>query len=151
MLRHGEISNYTLSSFKHRNKNEIKKSISWESWKPLCFITYSKLHNNPSINKNFRTSKFTPKVSGQKFFKVYKHTKIQFLEQVKWNSKMHPLIIIKTLLIYHLKQTSRKFMHTWRSFRTSKFTLMLSGLKFIQVYKHTKIQFLEKIIWNSKI
>ena len=42
----------------------------------------------------------------------------------------------------HLKQTSWQSMHKWRSFRTSKFNLMLPGLKFFQVHKHTKIQFL---------
>ena len=31
-------TSYMLSSFKQRNKNEIQKSISLESWKPLCFI-----------------------------------------------------------------------------------------------------------------
>ena len=38
VLRHEEICYYTLSSFKHRNKNEIQKSISIESWKPYSFI-----------------------------------------------------------------------------------------------------------------
>ena len=53
---------------------------------------------------------FTPKVSGLKFLlQVNKHTKIQFLEKIKWNLKIYPLGIMKTLLLYHLKQTSWQF------------------------------------------
>ena len=102
--------------------------------------------------RSFRTSKLTPKVSGLKYFKVHEHTKIQFLEKIKWNSKIYPMRTIKILLLYHLKQKSSwQSMHKWRSFRTSNFTLMLSGLNFFQLHKRTKIQFLEKIKWNSKI
>ena len=60
-------------------------------------------------------------LTGLKFFKVHKHTKIQCLEKIKWNSKNFPLGII-TLLLYHLKQASWQSMHKWRIFRTSKFT-----------------------------
>ena len=67
------------------------------------------------------------------------------------NSKIYPLGIIKTLLLYHFKQISWQSMHKWRSFRTSKFTLMISGLNFFKVHKHINIQFLEKVKWNSKI
>ena len=58
---------------------------------------------------------------------------------------------MKTFLLYYLKQTSYHSMHKWRIFRTSKFTPKVSGLKFFEVHKHTKIQFLEKIKLNSKI
>ena len=42
---------------------------------------------------------------------------------------------MKTLLHYQLKQTSRQYMHKRRRFRTSKFTLMLSRLKFTSALK----------------
>ena len=58
---------------------------------------------------------------------------------------------MKTFLLYHLKQTSYHSMHKWRSFKTSKLTPKVSWLKFFEVHEHTKIQFLEKIKWNSKI
>ena len=93
---------------------------------------------------------FIPKVglSGLKIHvKVHERTKIQFLEKIKLDSKILPpeskSFII--LLLYHLKQTSWQSMHKW-SFRTSKFTLMLSGLKFFWVQKHTKIRFFKKKI-----
>ena len=67
--------------------------------------------------------------------------------------KIHLLIIMKTPLLYHLKQTSWQSMDKWRSFRTSKFTLMLglSGLKFFSISPQThKDQTSEKIEGNSK-
>ena len=47
---------------------------------------------------------------------------------------IHLLIIMKTPLIYHLKQTSWQSMHKWRSFTTSKFTPKVSGQKFFWVH-----------------
>ena len=51
----------------------------------------------------------------------------------KMKFKNYFLRIIKITLLYHLKQTSWQSMNKW-SFRTSKFTLMPSGLNF---YKST--------------
>ena len=51
---------------------------------------------------------------------------------------------MKIFLLYHLKQISYHSMHKWKSFKTSKFTPKVSGLKFFEVHKHTKFQFLEK-------
>ena len=91
-------------------------------------------------------------LSGLNYFQVHKHTKIHFLEKIKWNSKIYPLRIIKIILLYHsiillyhLKLISWPSMHKW-SFRTSKFTLKVLGLKFFKVHKHIKIQFLLIII-----
>ena len=47
-----------------------------------------------------------------------------------WKKKIKNLGIVKNLLLYHLKPTCWQSMHKWKSFRTSKFTLKLSGLKF---------------------
>ena len=105
-------------------KNKMKFKILSPGNHENPFITW-KIHNNPCSYKWwFRTSKFTPKVSGLKLFEVHEHTKIQFLEKIKLNSKIYPLGINKILLLYHLKQTSWQSMHKWKSFRTSNFTLM---------------------------
>ena len=110
-------------------------------------LSHLKQTSYPSMHKwrSFRTSNLTPKVSGLNFFQVHKRTKIQFLKKIKWYSKIYLLRIIKTLLLYHLKQTSWQSMHKW-SFRTSKFTPKVSGLKFFWVHKHTKIRFKKIII-----
>ena len=94
----------------------------------------------------FRTSKFTHKITGLNFFEVHKQTKIQFLEKIKWNSKIYPLGINKTSLLYHLKETSWQSMYKWRSFRTSKFNFKLSGLKFFT--KSTNA--LRSNLWKKK-
>ena len=52
----------------------------------------------------------TPKVSGLKFFEVHEHSKIQFLEKIKWNSKIYPMRTIKILLLYHLNFKAKFFM-----------------------------------------
>ena len=80
-----------------------------------------------------------------KFFQVHKLTNIQFLEKVKCEVlKIYPLGIMKTFLLHHLEQTSYHSMYERRSFRTSKLTPKVSGLKFFEVHEHTKIQFLKK-------
>ena len=68
LLRHGESCDYMLSSFKHRNKNKIKK-------KHLIIMKSSLIYHLKQISrqsmhkwKTFRTCKFTPKVSGLKYF-----------------------------------------------------------------------------------
>ena len=43
------------------------------------------INNNPCINEDLGFQ--SPKVSGLKLFEVHEHTKIQFLEKVKWNFK----------------------------------------------------------------
>ena len=127
LLCHGESCDYTLSSFKQRNKNEIEKSISENHENPFALIFKPNFIWQSKHNWSFRTSKFTFEVSGLKFF--HKHTKIQFLEKIKWNSKIYLLEIIKTPLLYHLKQIWWQSIHK-RSFSTSKFS-KISGLKFL--------------------
>ena len=94
--------------------------------------------------RSFTTSKFTPKVSGLKFSKTTNSLRSNFWKKIKWNSKIYPLGIMKTLLLYHLKPIWWQSIYKWRSFRASNFTHMLSGQKFFQVHKRTKIRFFQK-------
>ena len=97
--------------------------------------------------RSFRTSKFTPKVSGLNFLSP-QICQNPIARKIKWNLKIYLLRIINNNLLSHLKNILWQYMNNWRNFRTSKFTLML---KFFYVNKHTKIQFLKKIKWNSKM
>ena len=78
-------------------------------------------------------------IKAEFFPQVHKHTKIQFVEKVKWNSKIYLLGGWESwksfCFSYHLKQTSWQSMHNCESFRTSK----ISGLKFFEVHERTKI------------
>ena len=80
--------------------------------------------------RSYRTSNFTLMQSGLKFSMSTNTLRPNFLKKkIKWKSKIYFLRIMKTPLLYHLNQTSWQYMHKWRSFKTSMFTLMLSGLK----------------------
>ena len=69
-------------------------------------ILIKKFYDNISINKEILGLQSSLLLSGLNFFQVHKRTKIQFLEKIKFNSEIYLLRIIKTLLLYHLKQTS---------------------------------------------
>ena len=99
--------------------------------------------------RSFRTSKFTLIYATRaEIFLSPKHTKIQFLEKIKWNSKIYPLGMMKTPLLYHLKPTWWQSMHKWRSFRTSK---CYQGWNFSKYTRAIRSNFWKKIKWNSKI
>ena len=117
-------TSYTLSSVKQRNKHQSPEN-----------------HENPfalSFKANFKIihalQSSLLRYQGWIFSKTTNTLRSNFWKKIKL--KIYPLAIIKTLLLYHLKQTSWQSFHKWRSFRTWKFNIMVPGLIFLRPQIH---------------
>ena len=122
-------TSYMLSSFKHR-KQKWNSKIHLLIIMKTSFLYHLKQTSWQSMHKwrSFTTPSSLLRYQGWNFSKSTSTIRFNFWK--KWNSKINLLIIRKTHLLHHLKQTSCQTMHKLRSFQTSKFTLMLSEPKF---------------------